>query len=123
MGEKECPTVTTVKLDAIPGRKQKVCDEVASTPSPSRPSLPPISIIFSTIHYIPDRTLNMPKRTSEAAELPAGKSAAVGQDTARAAIVEDEEMGEFEDRWEDEIESEHEAEEGEGEEEEEGDGE
>lgn len=64
----------------------------------------------------------MPKRTSEAAELPAGKSAAVGQDTARAAIVEDEEMGEFEDRWEDEIESEHEAEEGEGEEEE-GDGE
>ena len=52
----------------------------------------------------------MPKRTSEAAELPAGKSAAIGQETARPVTVEDEDMGEFEDRWEDEVESEHEYE-------------
>lgn len=55
----------------------------------------------------------MPKRTSEAAELPTSKSAATGQETARPAThVEDDEMGEFEDRWEDEVESEHEFEAG-----------
>jgi ribosome assembly protein RRB1 len=50
----------------------------------------------------------MPKRTSEAAELPSGKAAALGQATARpeaALVEEDEGMGEFEDRWEDEVES------------------
>lgn len=44
------------------------------------------------------------KRTSDAAELP-NKAADRGQDTARP-IQEDDEMGEFEDRWEDEIEEE-----------------
>lgn len=44
------------------------------------------------------------KRTSDAAELP-NKAADRGQDTARA-IQEDDEMGEFEDRWEDELEEE-----------------
>ncbi|ORY27442.1 putative ribosome biogenesis-related protein [Naematelia encephala] len=49
----------------------------------------------------------MPKRTSDAAELSVSKSAATGQETARAAAVEDDdEMGEFEDRWEDEVEEE-----------------
>ena len=48
----------------------------------------------------------MPKRTSDVAALPNNKAAAVGQSTARPAEVEDEEMGEFEDRWEDEIEEE-----------------
>jgi ribosome assembly protein RRB1 len=53
----------------------------------------------------------MPKRTSEAADLNGGKSAAIGQETARpATTVEDDEMGEFEDKWEDEIESEEEME-------------
>lgn len=80
-------------------RKQKVCNNL---PSP-----------FDDLYlYCQNK---MPKRTSEVADLPAGKSADVGQDTARAAIVEDDEMGEFEDRWEDEIESEHEVEAGEGE--------
>ena len=44
----------------------------------------------------------MPKQTSEAAELPSGKAAALGQATARpeaALVEEDEGMGEFEDRW------------------------
>lgn len=50
----------------------------------------------------------MPKRTSDAAELPNGKSAANGQETARAPVVE-EEMGDFEDRWEDDVESEEEV--------------
>jgi ribosome assembly protein RRB1 len=46
------------------------------------------------------------KRTSDVAELP-NKTADRGQATARAAGVEDvDEMGEFEDRWEDEIEEE-----------------
>ncbi|OWZ75207.1 ribosome assembly protein RRB1 [Cryptococcus neoformans Bt85] len=49
----------------------------------------------------------MGKRTSEAAGLPVAKAAATGQETARNPAV-DEEMGEFEDRWEDEIESEEE---------------
>lgn len=44
------------------------------------------------------------KRTSEAADLP-NKAADRGQETARIA-EEDEEMGEFEDRWEDEVEEE-----------------
>ncbi|WVR03881.1 hypothetical protein IAU60_000880 [Kwoniella sp. DSM 27419] len=54
----------------------------------------------------------MAKRTSEAAEMPPPKSVAKGQDTARpagAANGIDEEMGEFEDRWEDEYESEGEV--------------
>ncbi|KAK8861511.1 hypothetical protein IAR55_002332 [Kwoniella newhampshirensis] len=53
----------------------------------------------------------MAKRTSEAADLPPPKSTAKGQGTARppAAAGVDEEMGEFEDRWEDEIESEEEV--------------
>jgi ribosome assembly protein RRB1 len=53
----------------------------------------------------------MPKRTSDAAELPDAKMAAFavgGQKPAR--IGEDDEMGEFEDRWEDDIESEVEEE-------------
>ena len=54
----------------------------------------------------------MPKRTSDAAELRDAKSAAVGQATARGPAV-DEEMGEFEDRWEDDVESEEEAVDGE----------
>lgn len=49
----------------------------------------------------------MGKRTSEAADLPVSKAAATGQETARNPAI-DEEMGEFEDRWEDEIESEEE---------------
>lgn len=54
----------------------------------------------------------MPKRTSDIADLEQGtsKSQAVGQETARPGQVDDE-MGEFEDRWEDEIESEEEIEE------------
>jgi ribosome assembly protein RRB1 len=51
----------------------------------------------------------MPKRTSDAAELPVAKAGATGQATARPDAVEDEEMGEFEDRWEDEVESEEEV--------------
>ncbi|OCF34735.1 ribosome assembly protein RRB1 [Kwoniella heveanensis CBS 569] len=53
----------------------------------------------------------MAKRTSEAADMPPPKSAAKGQETARpqAAVQVDEEMGEFEDRWEDEYESEGEV--------------
>jgi ribosome assembly protein RRB1 len=49
----------------------------------------------------------MPKRTSDAADFEGGvsKSAARGQETARAADNGDTEMGEFEDRWEDDIES------------------
>lgn len=54
----------------------------------------------------------MPKRTSEAADLPHSKAAATGQDTARPATIEDEGMGEFEDQYEDEIESEEEVVEG-----------
>lgn len=49
----------------------------------------------------------MGKRTSEAADLRVSKAAATGQETARNPAI-DEEMGEFEDRWEDEIESEEE---------------
>jgi ribosome assembly protein RRB1 len=54
----------------------------------------------------------MPKRTSDIADLEQGtsKSQAVGQETARPGRIDDE-MGEFEDRWEDEIESEEEIEE------------
>lgn len=54
----------------------------------------------------------MPKRTSDLADLEQGtsKSQAVGQETARPEI-EDDEMGEFEDRFEDDIESEEEIEE------------
>ena len=54
----------------------------------------------------------MPKRTSDIADLEQGtsKSQAVGQQTARAG-AQDDEMGEFEDRWEDDIESEEEIEE------------
>ncbi|ODN97421.1 ribosome assembly protein RRB1 [Cryptococcus wingfieldii CBS 7118] len=51
----------------------------------------------------------MGKRTSEAADLPQAKSAATGQQTARKAETVEEGMGEFEDRWEDEIESEEEV--------------
>ncbi|WVQ64841.1 uncharacterized protein L199_003010 [Kwoniella botswanensis] len=53
----------------------------------------------------------MAKRTSEAADLPTPKSAAKGQETARSPAVQDvdEEMGEFEDKWEDEYESEGEV--------------
>jgi ribosome assembly protein RRB1 len=50
----------------------------------------------------------MPKRTSDVADLTSGsaKSTARGQETARAPAVDgDAEMGEFEDRWEDDIES------------------
>ncbi|WWC68698.1 uncharacterized protein I206_102632 [Kwoniella pini CBS 10737] len=50
----------------------------------------------------------MAKRTSDAADLPPPKSTAKGQGTARPPIV-DEEMGEFEDKWEDEYESEGEV--------------
>jgi hypothetical protein len=54
----------------------------------------------------------MPKRTSDIADLEAGasKSQATGQETARPQEV-DEGMGEFEDRFEDDIESEEEIEE------------
>jgi ribosome assembly protein RRB1 len=54
----------------------------------------------------------MPKRTSDVADFEQGtsKAQATGQETARP-IQEDEEMGEFEDRYEDEIESEEEIEE------------
>lgn len=44
----------------------------------------------------------MPKRTSDVAELSGGKT--------RAAAKDDVEMGEFEDRWEDELEEESEGE-------------
>ena len=65
---------------------------------------------FGTNTYIYITNI-MPKRTSEAADLSVGKSAAKGQDTARPATTnEDDEMGEFEDKWEDEIESENEIE-------------
>ncbi|KAK4688072.1 ribosome assembly protein RRB1, partial [Tremellales sp. Uapishka_1] len=47
----------------------------------------------------------MVKRTSDAADLPDAKAAAVGQSTARAETL-DEEMGEFEDKFEDELEEE-----------------
>ena len=48
----------------------------------------------------------MPKRASEAADLPAGKIQSNGK--AQHHVDGDEEMGEFEDRWEDDIESEEE---------------
>jgi ribosome assembly protein RRB1 len=49
----------------------------------------------------------MPKRTSDAADIAPTSSKAqdVGQSNARETVAEDEEMGEFEDRWEDELES------------------
>ncbi len=50
----------------------------------------------------------MAKRSSDAVEVNDSKSAANGQATARAPAP-DEEMGEFEDKWEDEVESEAEA--------------
>lgn len=55
----------------------------------------------------------MPKRTSDLADIEQGtsKSQATGQETARPGVTEDDEMGEFEDRYEDEIESEEEIEE------------
>lgn len=46
----------------------------------------------------------MPKRTSDAADEPAAKAAPNGREPRVAE--EDEGMGEFEDRWEDDIESE-----------------
>lgn len=49
----------------------------------------------------------MGKRTLEAADIAVSKAAATGQETARNPAIDDE-MGEFEDRWEDEIESEQE---------------
>ena len=54
----------------------------------------------------------MSKRKSDVADLTNGSSKArdVGQNTARPdASASDDEMGEFEDRWEDEIESEEEV--------------
>lgn len=63
-----------------------------------------ISFIVYPLFY----STTMPKRSSEAAELAqtGAKSQDVGQNTARAETVnEDDEMGEFEDRWEDELES------------------
>ena len=50
----------------------------------------------------------MPKRTAEAIESVSSKAAATGQDTARQPAADDE-MGAFEDRWEDEVESEEEV--------------
>ena len=60
----------------------------------------------------------MPKRTSDAADLPDAKISANGRAPV-SRIAEDDEMGEFEDRWEDDMESDVEEEivgEGEGEE-------
>ncbi|WVO13260.1 hypothetical protein L204_100873 [Cryptococcus depauperatus] len=52
----------------------------------------------------------MGKRTFETEGLPKSKAAATGQETARSpAKNNDQEMGEFEDRWEDEMESEEEV--------------
>ncbi|WVQ83598.1 hypothetical protein IAT38_005739 [Cryptococcus sp. DSM 104549] len=53
----------------------------------------------------------MAKRSSEAADMPPPKAVAKGQGTARSPAVKDvdEEMGEFEDRWEDELESDEEV--------------
>ena len=49
----------------------------------------------------------MSKRTSDAVDLPAGKIQANGK--AQNRVQEDDDMGEFEDRWEDDIESEDEV--------------
>ena len=53
-------------------------------------------------------TDKMPKRTSDGADLPAGKIQANGNGHHKR-VTEDDEMGEFEDRWEDELESEDEV--------------
>lgn len=70
---------------------------------------------FQDVHYFTQHptVTAMGKRTSEAADLPASKSAAKGQETARPATQRDDDgMGEFEDNWEDEMEEEEEIVEG-----------